>query len=66
MKKKFEEDYRKLNNLLCSWIGRINCMKMAILLKAIYMFNEISMKIPLPFITKIEKSTLKFIQKQKD
>jgi hypothetical protein len=41
-------------------------MKMAILLKAIYMFNEISMKIPLPFITKIEKSTLKFIQKQKD
>jgi hypothetical protein len=46
LKKEIKADLRKWRDLPCSWIGRINIVKMIIVLKAIYRFNAIPIKIP--------------------
>ena len=64
--KEIKDDTDRWTNIPCSWIGRINTVKMNVLLKAIYRFNSIPIKVLTAFFTELEEKFYNFYGNTKD
>ena len=63
--KEIKDDINRWIDIPCSWIGRINIVKMTILPNAVYRISAIPIKLPMAFFTDLEQKNSQLIWKHK-
>ena len=63
--KEIKDDINRWRDVPCSWVGRINIVKMTMLPNTVYRLNVIPIKLPMEFFIELEQKILQFIWKQK-
>ena len=63
--KEIKDNINRWREITCSWVGRINIVKMAILPNSVYRFSVIPIKLPMAFFTELEQKISQFTWKSK-